>query len=1572
MSNLASLDISRNPLKDLPPEMGRLTNCWDLKLQDLNIQNRQLRDVIQGNRAQEIIGHLRDQLRRVESTYILKTIVLGPPGKGKSTVIRTLAPNCGNTFCDTIIPTTVSTFKESKVKIEGRKDKPKVTLRIWELPGTLELMAMHPVLWTENCLFLLVWDMAAGINHLDHWLCGIKARLEKASVIIVGTMCDRIQPSDVLRRKEQFLQDINKMYEQGDKNFDVFPKDDHRGIYPHLSDVVLVGLGSTQGMRQGTQQLRSAVYLSALSFIKNPSIREYIVGQKLPQSYLKIDEVLNQKHAERLMNNQPPFLTKTEFDELINTVPDTDFHTFDDLQEAVTVWCQMGSLLHYDVWTEGLCNLYFLDPDWLVRMIAAVLLPSRNTPPHRQTLSTVQQTLTNKGLPEDILKAFLQLLKHFDIGAEITEQDQNILLLPCRLPREAPGLQLHRQQYERKLLRFYSLPHVPARLWSRLILGLLLSKERFSQSRWFLGARPHEEEGSDKTLHSSRHGFRMQRLHMMYWQTGLSMTFDGGSVVMETCVYRVEGREIPGILIFISSITRSLSNLAVVGFVSDELYAAIQNIFPHHCEDPEVMNVFALCPVCHDSVEPGQGTIEGTMLHFELHKCAAALLQGDFALCHTGCRVALEELVPEFLFTELPRKFHLHIEDIQVSSTKLGGGAVGSVFKGKLGDKDTAVKVFYSNELPTGSPAGDSGVSSVSSGGSQTSTGQPAVDVVNPPASPTVESTEVHEERPVSDIVYGNFAKQEELFNWLMEDRNESRSLKICRAFSELRQEVAILSKLRHPCIVALYGVCVRPSLLVALELAPLGSLRSVLKANVSLRPPFNKYTDRDKIFCSVLHKNITFKIIYQVANGLHYLHKNKVLYRDLKSDNVLICSLDPSDDINVKISDYGISKFATPQGMMGMVGTPGYMAPEIMYGQAYDEKVDIFSFAMVIYETLTGHQPFESYPRLHQLNQIINFERRRPSLKEYNVVPCFPYLESLMHEMWEHEPNKRPSAVDVMKRMQDVSFLLQCAYIKDPEESLSRKSLFPTDNLASCIFCNITCAWASQEPSIIKNRNTCWIWEFPTKDTGDRRLSVYNLASNQFHIHRKTSPGHPVTCMTKVGSCMWVGVQAKYIEIFGNSCTDIPRCQNQLGKLQAEPRCIIHDKHNPKKSLADGEGFVYVGLSDGTIAIYEHYRWHRNDFTHEWKLRKELTLRTTQPVSAMCLVPNLSKHELWVACGHALFVVSSDNFLVAEKLCVKKELSTSAEMVSSIACIVKAEDSLWCSFKGSPLIVEFSISQKMVLCALCLEADIIEEISIEKIKLHRTSDCQECIEERGHRQPVQHGKPGTSEDPTELPPPRPPRSTILSSTLTSGVEEDPPQVPPRRGRSKSENHTLGFARELSPPIPPRRTLPPEHHKVHVQSLLIIRGMLWVGTSKGEVILINTKDLSKSQDTANTSYSHPADRAAETSSRPEDTVRTSVNTDCGQICSLKPIMLTTARALNPDSQSGSVHFLLQAQNLVVAVHNMGCDGDGLNEVTMWEECSYEQITEIRQYWQSLRVLKARVEQADSLDVLKNR
>src|SRR5450631_457818 len=115
-----------------------------------------------------------------------------------------------------------------------------------------------------------------------------------------------------------------------------------------------------------------------------------------------------------------------------------------------------------------------------------------------------------------------------------------------------------------------------------------------------------------------------------------------------------------------------------------------------------------------------------------------------------------------------------------------------------------------------------------------------------------------------------------------------------------------------------------------------------------------------------------------QMAQGLAAAHEHGIAHRDLKPENVFI-----SRDGHVKLLDFGIAKLveaaqgATPHGLMeqtlspsggstgtGMVlGTPGYMSPEQVRGEAVDERTDVFSLGAVLYEMLSGHRAFPAGP---------------------------------------------------------------------------------------------------------------------------------------------------------------------------------------------------------------------------------------------------------------------------------------------------------------------------------------------------------------------------------------------------------------------------------------------------------------------------------------------------------------------------------------------------------------------------------------------------------------------------------
>jgi serine/threonine protein kinase len=96
---------------------------------------------------------------------------------------------------------------------------------------------------------------------------------------------------------------------------------------------------------------------------------------------------------------------------------------------------------------------------------------------------------------------------------------------------------------------------------------------------------------------------------------------------------------------------------------------------------------------------------------------------------------------------------------------------------------------------------------------------------------------------------------------------------------------------------------------------------------------------------------------------GLNYLHHQSITHRDLKPENILLVSNDPNN-FDIKISDLGFAQeFKKDEGesMTLVLGSPLYMAPELVSNKPYDEKVDVWSLGVITYQLLSGRTPFES-----------------------------------------------------------------------------------------------------------------------------------------------------------------------------------------------------------------------------------------------------------------------------------------------------------------------------------------------------------------------------------------------------------------------------------------------------------------------------------------------------------------------------------------------------------------------------------------------------------------------------------
>ncbi|KAF3454366.1 hypothetical protein FNV43_RR04813 [Rhamnella rubrinervis] len=237
-------------------------------------------------------------------------------------------------------------------------------------------------------------------------------------------------------------------------------------------------------------------------------------------------------------------------------------------------------------------------------------------------------------------------------------------------------------------------------------------------------------------------------------------------------------------------------------------------------------------------------------------------------------------------------------------------------------------------------------------------------------------------------------------------------------ALAEFKREVRIMRRLRHPNVVLFMGAVTRPpNLSIITEFLPRGSLYRIIHR------PHHQIDEKRRI-----------KMALDVARGMNCLHSSTptIVHRDLKSPNLLV-----DKNWNVKVGDFGLSrlKHNTFLSSKSTAGTPEWMAPEVLRNEPSNEKCDVYSFGVILWELATLRLPWSGMNPM-QVVGAVGFQNRRLDIpKEVD-----PMVARIILECWQIEPNLRPSFAQLTVALKSLQRLAVPSNLDQPNSPLPQE----------------------------------------------------------------------------------------------------------------------------------------------------------------------------------------------------------------------------------------------------------------------------------------------------------------------------------------------------------------------------------------------------------------------------------------------------------------------------------------------------------------------------------------------------
>ncbi len=475
---------------------------------------------------------------------------------------------------------------------------------------------------------------------------------------------------------------------------------------------------------------------------------------------------------------------------------------------------------------------------------------------------------------------------------------------------------------------------------------------------------------------------------------------------------------------------------------------------------------------------------------------------------------------------------------------------------------------------------------------------------------------------------------------------------------SSIRQEMEMLVNLEHPNIVRTFGFCMQPAC-VLLERAPLGNL-------------YQKLMDTEQ----KITRTTRFHIACQVGSALQYLHANNIIYRTLKASSILVWSLEFEDDVSVKLANFERAELKTPSGLMGKTYFSSYPAPEMVryaFREEYSEKVDIYSFGILLYELVTRWQPFGG---VYNSERVPVSMSQKPKLSGI-FTTGYSGMVKLMQDCWREEIVERPSASVVLHHLSHPSF--QC--------HLATQVLRDCVSVRGCCF--------------IPTVRQIWVYGEYNRFYGEASFDsvegtqVFVLNAETLTIQGSLELKERASSIYTVDAKVWIGMTEACVHVYDTTT------------FKFTHRFYVKDSVTV---IADNDTYACVAQANGQLTYFPKLTFPKEPYTLDIG---------DKPIISMITIGDV----IWLSCGNEIIILNADEGISEE---TRWPACDESDKIYALV-LSKDASTVWSLVRGNHMItswdatngkqkdsVDLSQDLTVICCELNYDPSFLRVISIE------------------------------------------------------------------------------------------------------------------------------------------------------------------------------------------------------------------------------------------------------------------